>query len=52
VNESVDSAEMRAHLARLGATAATGTPHEFAVFFAAETRKWEAVVRSAGVTID
>jgi tripartite-type tricarboxylate transporter receptor subunit TctC len=52
VNESVDSAEMRAHLARLGATVATGTPQEFATFFAAETRKWEAVVRSTGVSID
>jgi putative tricarboxylic transport membrane protein len=52
VNESVDSPEMRTHLARLGATPATGTPQEFAVFFAAETRKWETVVKSAGVSID
>jgi tripartite-type tricarboxylate transporter receptor subunit TctC len=52
VNESVNSAEMRAHLARLGATPATGTPQEFAAFFAAETRKWETVVKSAGVSID
>jgi tripartite-type tricarboxylate transporter receptor subunit TctC len=52
VNESMNSAEMRTHLARLGATPATGTPQEFAAFFAAETRKWEAVVKSAGVSID
>jgi hypothetical protein len=43
---------MRTHLARLGATAATGTPQEFATFFAAETRKWEAVVKSAKVSVD
>jgi tripartite-type tricarboxylate transporter receptor subunit TctC len=52
VNASMDAPEMRAHLARLGATPATGTPQEFAVFFAAETRKWAAVVKSAGITID
>jgi len=52
VNESVDSAELRAQLARLGATPATGTPQEFAAFFAAETRKWVAVVKSAGISID
>jgi tripartite-type tricarboxylate transporter receptor subunit TctC len=52
VNESVNSPEMRAHLARLGATPATGTPEEFAAFFAVETRKWEAVVKSAGVSVD
>jgi tripartite-type tricarboxylate transporter receptor subunit TctC len=52
INESVDSPEMRTHLARLGATAATGTPQEFAVFFAAEMRKWVTVVKSAGVSID
>jgi tripartite-type tricarboxylate transporter receptor subunit TctC len=43
---------MRAHLARLGATPATGTPQEFAAFFAAETRKWAVVVKSAGIGID
>jgi tripartite-type tricarboxylate transporter receptor subunit TctC len=52
VNASVEAPEMRTHLARLGATATTGTPHEFAAFFAAEMRKWEAVVKSAGVSVD
>jgi tripartite-type tricarboxylate transporter receptor subunit TctC len=52
VNASVEAPEMRTHLARLGATAATGTPQEFAAFFAAETRKWEAVVKSARVSVD
>jgi len=52
VNASLDAPEMRAHLARLGATPATGTPQEFAAFFAAETRKWAVVVKSAGIGID
>ena len=52
VNASLDAPEMRAHLARLGATPATGTPQEFATFFAAETRKWAVVVKSAGIGID
>jgi tripartite-type tricarboxylate transporter receptor subunit TctC len=52
VNASVEAPEMRTHLARLGATAATGTPQEFAAFFAAETRKWEAVVKAARVSVD
>ncbi len=52
VNESVDAPEMRAHLARLGATPATGTPQDFAVFFAAETRKWATIVKSAGISIE
>jgi tripartite-type tricarboxylate transporter receptor subunit TctC len=49
INESVESPEMRAHLARLGATPATGTPAEFAAFFAAEMHKWEGVVKTAGL---
>jgi tripartite-type tricarboxylate transporter receptor subunit TctC len=52
VNESVDAPEMRAQLARLGATPATGTPQEFAVLFAAETRKWATIVKSAGISIE
>jgi tripartite-type tricarboxylate transporter receptor subunit TctC len=52
VNASMEAPEMRAQLARLGATPAPGTPQEFAVFFAAETRKWAAIVKSAGISID
>jgi tripartite-type tricarboxylate transporter receptor subunit TctC len=52
INEAVAQPEMRSQLERLGATPATGTPEEFAAFFAAETRKWEAVVKTARVTLD
>ncbi len=52
INESIAQPEMRSQLERLGATPATGTPEEFAAFFAAENRKWVAVVKSAGVSLD
>jgi tripartite-type tricarboxylate transporter receptor subunit TctC len=52
INESVAQPEMRGQLDRLGATPATGTPEEFAAFFAAERSKWEAVVKTAGVSLD
>jgi tripartite-type tricarboxylate transporter receptor subunit TctC len=52
INESVAQPEMRGQLDRLGATPSTGTPGEFAAFFVAETRKWEAVVKTAGVSLD
>jgi tripartite-type tricarboxylate transporter receptor subunit TctC len=52
INEAVAQPEMRTQLARLGATPATGTPEEFAAFFAAEARKWETVVKTAGVSLD
>jgi tripartite-type tricarboxylate transporter receptor subunit TctC len=52
INESIAQPEMRSQLERLGATPATGTPEEFAAFFAAENRKWVAVVKSVGVSLD
>jgi tripartite-type tricarboxylate transporter receptor subunit TctC len=52
INESVAQPEIRGQLERLGAMPATGTPEEFAAFFAAERSKWEAVVKTAGVSLD
>lgn len=52
INESVELPELRSHLTRLGATPATGTPAEFATFFAAEMHKWEGVVKTAGINMD
>jgi tripartite-type tricarboxylate transporter receptor subunit TctC len=52
INESIAQPEMRSQLERLGATPATGTPEEFAAFFAAERSKWETVVKTAGVSLD
>jgi len=52
INESVESPEVRGHFARLGATPSTGTPAEFAAFFAAEMHKWESVVKTTGIAAD
>jgi tripartite-type tricarboxylate transporter receptor subunit TctC len=49
INESVASAELRARFAQLGIQPNTGTPQEFAAFFAAENRKWAAIVADARI---
>jgi tripartite-type tricarboxylate transporter receptor subunit TctC len=50
INDAVASPEVRARFAQFGIEPSTGTPAEFAAFFAAETRKWTAVVKAAGIT--
>jgi tripartite-type tricarboxylate transporter receptor subunit TctC len=52
INDSIAQPEIRGQLERLGATPSTGTPEEFAAFFAAENRKWIAVVKTVGVSLD
>ncbi len=52
VNASINAPESKASLAKLGAEAKAGTPQEFAALIAAETPKWAAVVKSAGIRID
>jgi tripartite-type tricarboxylate transporter receptor subunit TctC len=49
INEAVASADVRARFAALGLEPSTGSPQEFARFFAAETRKWAGVVATAGI---
>ena len=44
INECLASAELRARFAQFGIAPSTGTPQEFASFFAAESRKWTAIV--------
>jgi hypothetical protein len=36
----------------VGAVARRGTPRDFADFIAAETRKWSAVAKMAGLSLD
>jgi hypothetical protein len=43
---------LKASLAQLSAKPKIGSPHDFAVFTAAETRKWAEVANSAGIKID
>jgi tripartite-type tricarboxylate transporter receptor subunit TctC len=49
INESLRSAEMKATLATMGFEAMLTTPQEFAVFFAAEKKKWPPLLRAAGL---
>jgi tripartite-type tricarboxylate transporter receptor subunit TctC len=52
INESVASAELRARFAQLGIQPSVGTPQDFAAFFAAENRKWAAIVADAHVGVE
>jgi tripartite-type tricarboxylate transporter receptor subunit TctC len=52
INEVMRSQEMQATLAKFGAQARVGTAQGFAAFIAAETRKWSAIIKAAGVQID
>jgi tripartite-type tricarboxylate transporter receptor subunit TctC len=49
INESVASAELQARFVQLGIQPSIGTPQEFAAFFAAEFRKWAAIVADARI---
>jgi tripartite-type tricarboxylate transporter receptor subunit TctC len=49
INNSVASADLQARFAQLGIQPNTGTPQEFAAFFAAENRKWAAIVADARI---
>jgi len=52
INESVASAELQARFAQLGIQSNTGTPQEFAAFFAAENRKWASIVADARISAE
>jgi tripartite-type tricarboxylate transporter receptor subunit TctC len=52
VNAGIATADTKARLARLGAAPMTGTPEDFAALIAAETPKWAAVVKAAGLKIE
>jgi tripartite-type tricarboxylate transporter receptor subunit TctC len=43
---------MREALAKQGLVAGGGTPAEFGAFIEAESRKWGAIIRDAGITLD
>ncbi|MBO0752867.1 MAG: tripartite tricarboxylate transporter substrate binding protein [Bradyrhizobiaceae bacterium] len=50
VSETLKSQDMIARLADLGAVAGGEPPEKFAAFIAAETAKWTAVTKQAGIT--
>jgi tripartite-type tricarboxylate transporter receptor subunit TctC len=52
INQGLKSPAMNSNLGRLGAETNAGSPRDFAAFIADETRKWGAIVTSAGVKLD
>jgi tripartite-type tricarboxylate transporter receptor subunit TctC len=50
INDGLRSQAIQDSLAKVGSEASPGSPKEFADFIAAETRKWSAVARTAGIT--
>jgi tripartite-type tricarboxylate transporter receptor subunit TctC len=52
INDGLTSASVRENLAKVGSVASPGTPQDFADFIATETRKWSAVARMAGISLD
>jgi tripartite-type tricarboxylate transporter receptor subunit TctC len=52
INDGLTSAAVRDNLAKVGAEASPGSPRDFADFNAAETRKWSAVAKMAGLSLD
>ncbi len=52
VNRALADPKIRERLAELGGTPIPGTPEDFGKVIAAETAKWEKVVKASGATVD
>jgi tripartite-type tricarboxylate transporter receptor subunit TctC len=52
INHGLASAAVQENLAKVGSEASPGSPHDFADFIAAETKKWSAVAKMAGISLD
>jgi tripartite-type tricarboxylate transporter receptor subunit TctC len=52
IAEGLRSTAIRESLAKVGAEAAPGSPQDFADFIAAETKKWSAVAKLSGISLD
>lgn len=52
INEGLESADMKANLARFSAIAKTGSPEDFAAFLADEMPKWAEIVKLSGAKIE
>jgi tripartite-type tricarboxylate transporter receptor subunit TctC len=52
INQGLSSVELRDGLTRLGAETKIESPEELGALLAAETRKWSAVIKSSGATIE
>jgi len=52
INDGLTSSAVRENLAKVGSEASPGSPQDFADFIAAETKKWSAVARTAGISLE
>ena len=52
INDGLTSTSVRENLAKVGSEASPGSPQDFADFIAAETKKWSAVAKMAGISLD
>ena len=52
VNDGLKTQAVRDNLAKVGAVASPGSPQDFAAFISAETAKWRAVAKMAGISLD
>ena len=52
INEALRSADMKASLAKFQVEAKIGSSQDFAVFLAAETKKWADVAKAANIKIE
>jgi tripartite-type tricarboxylate transporter receptor subunit TctC len=49
ISNGLRTPQMQENFTRIGAQPAPGTPEDFANFIAAETRKWSAIAKTAGI---
>jgi tripartite-type tricarboxylate transporter receptor subunit TctC len=52
INDGLRSEAVRDNLAKIGAEASPGSPKDFADFIAVETKKWSAVAKMSGISLD
>ncbi len=52
INDSLQSAEMKASMAKLGLDPKVGSPQDFARFIADEIPRWAEIVKSTGVKVE
>ena len=52
INESLQSPELRASLAKFRVEPKPGSPDDFGKFVAAEVQKWGGVIKAAGIKVD
>jgi len=52
INEGLETADIKANLARFSAIAKTGSPEDFASFLADELPKWAEIVKASGAKVD